>query len=169
MRRRDPESAGKGKGKIRIVVDQILCARSRLTIGTSKPDKDPKLFELTRIDLSEVGPNKPWRYDATLTNAVPRGDIRASGTFGPWQTEDPGGSSVTGHYTFERADLNTIKGISGTLSSVGDFKGQLDKISVDGTTETPNFSLDSANRPVPLHTQSTRSSTEPRATPTSSL
>ncbi len=60
---------------------------------------------------------------------------------------------MTGHYTFDHADLNTIKGIGGTLSSVGDFHGQLDRIIVDGTTETPDFSLDSANHPIPLHTR----------------
>jgi hypothetical protein len=60
--------------------------------------------------------------------------------------------TVTGHYTFKHADLNTIKGIGGVLSSVGDFKGQLDRIEIDGTTETPDFSLDTANHPIPLHT-----------------
>jgi hypothetical protein len=35
---------------------------------------------------------------------------------------------------------------------VGDFKGQLDRIVVDGTTDTPDFSLDTANHPMPLHT-----------------
>jgi len=49
--------------------------------------------------------------------------------------------------------LNTIKGIGGILSSVGNFKGQLDQIIVDGTTETPDFSLDTANHPMPLHTR----------------
>jgi hypothetical protein len=99
-----------------------------------------------------VGPNHPWKYDATLVNAVPKGNIHAVGTFGPWNTESPGDSSVTGHYTFDQADLNTIKGISGMLSSVGDFKGQLDRIEVEGTTETPDFALDTANHPMPLHT-----------------
>jgi hypothetical protein len=60
---------------------------------------------------------------------------------------------VTGHYTFDHADLNPIKGIGGILSSVGEFTGQLDRIEVQGTTETPDFSLDSANKPVPLHTE----------------
>jgi hypothetical protein len=60
---------------------------------------------------------------------------------------------VSGHYNFDHADLNTIKGIGGILSSVGDFKGQLDKIVVDGTTEIPDFSLDIANHPLPLHTR----------------
>jgi hypothetical protein len=60
---------------------------------------------------------------------------------------------VTGKYTFDHADLGTIKGIGGILSSVGEFTGQLNRIVVDGTTETPDFSLDTANRPVPLHTK----------------
>ena len=96
---------------------------------------------------------QPWQYDATLTNAIPRGEIHATGFFGPWQTDSPGDSSVAGHYTFDHADLNTIKGIGGILSSVGEFKGQLDKIVVDGTTETPDFSLDTSNHPIPLHTR----------------
>ena len=100
-----------------------------------------------------MGPNDPWAYDATLTNAVPRGEIHSTGTFGPWQTESPGDSSVTGHYTFAHADLNSIRGIGGILSSVGDFKGQLDRIEIDGTTETPDFSLDTAKHGMPLHTK----------------
>ncbi len=141
------------KGKIKIVVDDIICDNSELVIETAKPDKDPKRFELRHIELHDVGPNAPLRYHATLTNAVPRGDIQANGFFGPWNTDDPGDSSLTGHYTFDHADLNTIKGIGGILASVGDFKGQLDKIDVEGTTDTPDFSLDTANHPIALHTE----------------
>ena len=140
------------QGKMKIDVHEIVCDNSRLVIGTANPGKDPKDFELRHIVLNDVGPNAPWKYDAMLTNAVPRGDIHATGTFGPWQTESAGDSSVTGHYTFDHADLNTIKGIGGMLSSVGNFKGRLNKIAVEGTTETPDFSLDTANRPLPLHT-----------------
>jgi hypothetical protein len=60
---------------------------------------------------------------------------------------------VTGHYTFDHADLNTIKGLGGMLSSVGEFTGQLNKIVVDGTTDTPNFSLDTADHAMSLHTK----------------
>jgi hypothetical protein len=103
--------------------------------------------------LRDVGPAKPWDYDATLVNAIPKGDIHAKGTFGPWNNDSPGDSTVTGHYTFDHADLNTIKGIGGILSSVGEFTGQLNNIVVDGTTETPDFSLDTANHAMPLHTK----------------
>ena len=141
------------RGKVRIFVDEIVCDDSRLVIGTLKPGKEPKDFEIRHIEMHNVGPELPWQYDATLVNAIPKGDIHATGTFGPWNTESPGDSAVTGHYTFDHADLNPIKGIGGILSSVGDFTGQLDRIGVHGTTETPDFSLDTANKPVPLHTE----------------
>ena len=139
-------------GKIKIVVGEIVCDDSQLVIGTAKPGKDPKLFQLRRIVLHDVGQNTASPYDATLTNAIPRGDIHASGSFGPWHTESPGDSPVSGTYTFEHVDLNTIHGIGGMLSSTGKFGGQLNRIDVQGTTETPNFTLDTANHPVPLHT-----------------
>jgi hypothetical protein len=141
------------QGKIKILVDEFVCDDSRLVIGTDKPNKDPKIFELSHIVLHDVGPNAPWPYDAKLINAVPKGEIHAVGTFGPWDTETPGISTVTGKYTFQHADLNTIKGIGGILHSVGDFTGRLDRIEVHGTADVPNFSLDTANHPVPLHTQ----------------
>jgi hypothetical protein len=140
-------------GKIKIVVDEIVFDDSTLVLGTLKPDKEPLDFEMSRIVMRDVGPTRPWDYDATLVNATPKGDIHARGTFGPWNNDSPGDSTVTGHYTFDRADLNTIKGLGGILSSVGEFTGQLDNIVVDGTTETPDFSLDTANHAMPLHTK----------------
>ncbi len=153
MREQAANSKKKRHGKIKIAVHQLICDDSQLVIGTANPDKDPKTFQLRHIEMHDVGPNAPWHYDAVLTNAVPRGDIHSTGTFGPWQTESPGDSTVTGHYTFDHADLNTIKGLGGILHSTGDFKGQLDRIVVDGKTDTPNFSLDTANHPVPLETE----------------
>jgi hypothetical protein len=140
-------------GKIKIVVDEIVCDDSKLVIGTAKPNKDPQDYELSHIAMRDVGLEKPWDYDATLVNAIPKGDIHAKGTFGPWNNDSPGDSTVTGHYTFDHADLDTIKGIGGILSSVGEFTGQLDNIVVDGTTETLDFSLDTANHAMPLHTK----------------
>jgi hypothetical protein len=141
------------RGKIKIVVDRTVFDDSQLVIGTDKPDKDPKVFALKHIVLRDVGPNSPSPYDATLTNAIPTGDIHAVGTFGPWNTESPGDSAVNGNYTFQHADLGTIKGIGGILHSVGEFTGRLDRIEVQGTADVPDFTLDTANHPVPLYTR----------------
>ena len=140
-------------GKIKITVGEILCDDSQLIIGTAKPGKDPKDFVLKRIVMHDVGANAAWPYDATLTNAIPRGNIHAVGAFGPWNLESPGDSPVTGKYTFDHAELDTIHGIGGILSSTGQFTGQLNRIVVDGVTDTPDFQLDTARHPVPLKTE----------------
>jgi AsmA-like C-terminal region len=147
---------GQGKqhrGKIKILVDDLVVDDSQLIIATDKPNKDPKLFELKHIVLHGVDSQSASPYDATLINAIPTGDIHATGTFGPWNIESPGESNVTGKYTFQHADLGTIKGIGGILHSVGDFKGRLDRIEVEGTADVPDFSLDTADHPVPLYTR----------------
>jgi hypothetical protein len=152
MRQQNTHSA-KRKAKIKIVVSELVFDDSQLIIGTDKPNKDPKVFVLKHIVLHELGSNAASPYDARLTDAIPKGEIHAVGTFGPWNTETPGESTVTGKYTFDQADLNTIKGIGGMLHSVGEFNGRLDRIEVHGTADVPDFSLDTANHPVPLHTQ----------------
>jgi len=139
-------------GKIEIVFDQILCDDSQLVLDTIKPGKEPKIFLLHHIDLHDFGPDAPSPYDAQLTNAFPKGEIHATGSFGPWNNEAPGAAMVQGHYTFDHADLYPIKGIGGTLHSTGDFTGQVDHIDVQGVADVPNFSLDSAVHPMPLHT-----------------
>ncbi|MGO4884542.1 MAG: hypothetical protein ACLP59_27540 [Bryobacteraceae bacterium] len=143
----------KSHDKIEVLVDEIVCDNSRLTVDNANPGKGPKVFELRHIELHNVGPAAPWRYQAQLINAIPRGEIEAAGDFGPWQSDNPAETAVTGHYVFKHADLGTIRGIGGNLSSTGDFTGKLNRIVVDGTTETPDFSLDTANRPIPLHTR----------------
>jgi hypothetical protein len=87
-----------------------------------------------------------------LTNPKPVGDIESRGSFGPWQAENPRDTQVRGSYSFSNADLGTIQGISGILSSSGQYAGSLDKITVDGTTDTPDFRVATSGHSVPLHT-----------------
>ena len=58
-----------------------------------------------------------------------------------------------GTYCFHDADLGTIKGIGGILSSQGGYQGTLDKIVVDGKTDTPDFQVKISGHKVPLHTE----------------
>ena len=49
--------------------------------------------------------------------------------------------------------ISTVKGIAGTLTSTGEFGGQLDRIDVKGETHTPDFRLKVSGNPVPLETK----------------
>ncbi len=140
------------KPKISLTVGRIVCLDSRVLIETKKPGKVPLVFNIASATLIDVGPDKPLAYEATLTNPKPVGDVQAKGHFGPWNAADPRDTSLDGNYQFTHADLDTIKGLGGMLSSSGKFAGSLGVIAVDGTTDTPDFQLDISAHPVPLHT-----------------
>jgi hypothetical protein len=148
---REP-SAHRGPGSS-ILIDEIVSRGARLEIATRKPNKLPRVFEIHDVVMRGFGLPEGARFQAGVTNAIPRGRVETTGTFGPWLTEEPTLTPIRGEYAFRKADLNDIKGISGTLSSVGQYRGTLERIEVDGQTETPDFSLDLANQPVPLSTR----------------
>lgn len=150
--RREISKVGKG-GRVAIFFDHVDCEDATLLINTLNPAKPPLEFVIKDVKLSNVGPGQAFRFDATLVNPKPIGDIHSVGAFGPWQQDDPRGTPVQGHYVFTHADLSTIKGIGGILSSTGEYSGALDKINVDGTTDTPDFQIASSKHPVALHTQ----------------
>jgi hypothetical protein len=140
-------------GTIEIVVDRIDIDHASLILGTNKPGKVPLDFEIGSLSLDSVGTAQPMRFHAILINPKPIGNIDSAGFFGPFNAHSPGGTPVRGTYSFSHANLASLKGIGGILSSTGQYEGTLNKITVDGETDTPNFILDTANHPMPLHTK----------------
>jgi hypothetical protein len=138
--------------KIEIVVDKFVCDSAQLIINTLKPGKLPLEFDIESLKMARIGSGEPLHFDAVLTNPKPVGNIISSGSFGPWQADSPRDTPVRGTYSFNNADLGTIKGIGGILSSTGEYSGNLDNIVVNGTTDTPDFRIAVSGRRVPLHT-----------------
>ncbi len=143
----------KGHSKLKIVIDRIICDDALLVIMTDDPKKIPLQFKIHALTLWRVGAHEPMHFQARLVNPKPIGDIASEGSFGPWNAEQPGDTPVDGHYSFTNADLSTTRGIAGTLSSTGTFSGKLDTITVDGTTDTPDFSIHVSGHKVDLRTQ----------------
>jgi hypothetical protein len=133
-----------------IVIDEIVSRDARLEIATRKANKLPRIFEIHDLVMQGFGLPEGARFQAGVTNAIPRGRVETTGVFGPWLTEEPSLTPIRGEYSFKNANLDDIKGIGGILSSVGQYRGTLERIEVDGQTETPDFSIDIANQPVPL-------------------
>lgn len=139
-------------GPTPVVIDVLHSTEAVIALESSKPDRPPRTFEIHDLLLTDAAFDRPVHFDAQLTNPKPIGQVQTSGRFGPWNADDPSGSSIAGTYTFTRADLDTIKGIDGLLESAGTFGGALDQIEVKGTTKTPDFSLDVGGTPVSLNT-----------------
>ncbi len=133
-----------------IIVDELLADGALLRIIPRSEGKQPKEFAIHALTMRSLGIAEQMPFTATLTNPLPKGQIETSGTFGPWQKGAPGETPLAGMYTFEKADLGTIKGIGGTLSSKGAFGGELGRISVKGETHVPDFHLTISNQPVAL-------------------
>jgi hypothetical protein len=151
--RQQMKKVDSGGGKMSIFVDKFVCENTKLLINTSKPGKLPLEFAIGDLKMKDIGPGQPLQFNATLVNPKPVGDIQSSGLFGPWQQDSPRETPVQGKYSFSNADLSTIKGIGGTLSSTGDYSGTLGNIVVHGKTDTPDFQIAASGHPVPLHTE----------------
>ena len=149
---REKDREASAKKPPRFVIDEIIADGTSLTTLPKDSWKEPLHFEIQRLRLHGGGPEDPMKFDAELTNPKPPGEIRSSGTFGPWDRAEPGGTPVSGKYTFRDADLSVFKGIAGKLSSDGEYKGSLGHIEVVGTAEVPQFSLTDAGNPVHLTT-----------------
>jgi hypothetical protein len=139
--------------KMSIFVDRFVCEDTKLLINTSKPGKPPLEFAIGDLRMKDIGPGQPMRFEATLVNPKPVGDIHSTGLFGPWDENSARDTPVQGNYSFSNADLSTIKGIGGILSSTGQYSGTLEDIVVDGKTDTPDFRIATSGHPVPLHTE----------------
>lgn len=136
-----------------VIIDEVRADGTQLVILPKSADKAPLIFDIHKLRLYTAGPGVAMGYDAELTNAKPPGLIQSKGTFGPWDADEPSNTALTGDYIFNNADLGVFKGIAGTLSSTGKFKGELSDIDVDGEARVPNFQLTSARNPVPLKTK----------------
>ena len=139
------------------VLDEIDAPGALLVLLRKPSDaaKPPNEFEIHELVIQGFRFDQPAAFHALLTNPKPRGLIHCDGAFGPWDAEDPGGTPASGDYTFRDADLGTLKGISGILSSDGKFSGPLDYLNVEGSTDTPDFALRTTAHPMALHTDYT--------------
>ena len=133
------------------VIDTLVTSDATLTIIPRKENKRPKVWAIHDLNMKAVSFDQAMPFEATVTNAVPPGEISTRGSFGPWGAEDPGQTPLDGTFVFEKADLGVFKGIAGILSAKGTFGGRLEQIEVHGETTTPEFALTSVGHPIPLH------------------
>jgi hypothetical protein len=132
------------------VIEEVIADGTVLRVFPRQVDKPHHTFHIQKLRLHSAGIGQAMLFNAKLTNPTPPGLIDSIGQFGPWQADDPGKTPVAGNYTFKKADLSVFPGISGILTSEGKYKGVLERIEVNGQTDTPDFTLKSSGNPVHL-------------------
>ena len=86
-----------------VLIEDVLMTDSTLRILPKDASKNPLQFDLHRIHLQSAGQKTAMKYEATLTNATPPGEIQSKGSFGPWAAEEPGDTPLNGNYEFDNA------------------------------------------------------------------
>lgn len=140
-------------GPAAVLVDTLKATDASLILIPKRAGKNPHVFSVHQLTMRPLGRGAKMSFEATVTNPIPKGLVKAKGSFGPWRRDDPGSTPLDGQYTFENASLSTVKGIGGNLTSEGTFDGQLGRIGVKGTTHTPDFQVNVSSNPVPLDTR----------------
>jgi AsmA-like protein len=141
--------------KYPVLIEEIRADDALLATLRAQPEKPPREFPVHHLELQDVSFDRPAAFHALLAIPVPKGEIDSTGEFGPWQADEPSLTPVAAKYTLENADMGTLKGLQGTLTSKGKFSGPLDYLNVSGETDMPDFSLRATNQPVALHTDFT--------------
>lgn len=158
---RTAQGNGLAPSGISLRIQELHCRDVQLFLHPASPGKLPLQFRIATLDLRDLARTESMTYDAQLTNPKPVGALHVNGHVGPWggiaatalpATPDPGQTPLDGTYTFQDADLRSIRGLGGTLSSTGRFSGVLSRLTLDGHTDTPDFSLSTGRHAVPLHT-----------------
>lgn len=135
-----------------LVVKRLTATNMRMAIIPREAGKNPKVWDIYQLEMKNLRSNEPATFTASLDNPIPQGKIETTGTLGPWQSDEPGDTPVTGDYTFA-ADLGTIKGLSGDLNAVGKMAGTIEQIKTTGQTRTDKFRLTELDGdPLPLTT-----------------
>ena len=148
----DDTKAKKDDDSEGLIVKRLTATNTRMSIIPREEGKNPKVWDIIELDMKNLRSSEPATFTAALINPIPYGKIETSGTFGPWQSDEPGASPLTGDYTFA-ADLGTIEGLEGELNAVGKMAGTIEQIATTGQTRTDKFRLtELEGDPLPLTT-----------------
>lgn len=155
----ESESTGKvtrpadGAQQSTFIVDEIVADGAVVEFTSVTGAKNPLKYEIQKLTLRSVADDRPLSFHAELLNAEPPGEIRTDGHLGPLRPQNVGQTALSGSYDFQRADLGGFSGIAGTLSSAGKFKGVLEHIEIEGSTDTPDFKITRSDHALHLKTQ----------------
>jgi hypothetical protein len=129
-------------------VGEVIANNAVLEVA--RKSAKPLRFEIHKLTLNSVSHKDGFSYDVSFLNALPPGEIQSRGHFGPWNSDDPGQTPVSGTYKFERAYLGVFQGIDGVMTSHDNFGGTLAKMEAHGSVGIPDFKIRQAARSSPI-------------------
>ncbi len=136
-----------------LVIDTMLADGAVLDLLSANAGQQTVRIVVNKLKLRNIGTNTPVVYSLITQNSEPPGQIRSTGSWGPWNPKQPGTTPVQGQYTYNNVNLAVFEAISGTLNSKGQFRGTLGHVAVNGTANVADFQLKDTSHKRQLNTQ----------------
>jgi hypothetical protein len=131
------------------LIDQLCIHDS--TLDVIRAEGGTYSFPIRLLTLRNLQKGRVLSYSVDMRNPRPRGHIVSAGSFGPLNPLNLGATPVSGHFTFEQVDLHDIGDIGGTLSSAGNFQGNLARMQAEASMVTRDFAV-GGGKPTPITT-----------------
>ncbi len=103
-------------------------------------------YPIRDLKIHGLEKGKPFSFELDMDNAIPSGRVQATGSFGPLNPQNLGGTAVSGRFTFAPAHLEDIGNLHGTLTGEGQFSGAIDAMEASASTVTPDFAVGKGRR-----------------------
>lgn len=145
-----PKSDGSSTHGSGVILRRLTAQNARIAVIPRDRKKNPKVWDVHSLEMRDIQGRQAATFEAALINPIPYGLIESKGEFGPWDSDEPGETPLSGTYVFG-ADLATIDGLSGHLDATGSMRGILESIETEGQTSTDQFrltALDGQNLPL---------------------
>src|SRR6476661_2232863 len=142
-------------GSDQTIIEELRADNALLELATGHNGENKLVFQIHQALFHEIGGRNAVPFQVSLRLPVPPGEVESSGSIGPWRDQKGTvrSTAISGKYVLTRADLGVFKALGGIVSSRGEFSGNLEKLNVAGTTDTPDFEVKQSRHPFHLSTQ----------------
>ncbi len=129
-----------------VSIDEILAERAQVEIFPSMGQQTPLHLDFTQLRVNNFSAGSAADFSARVSGLDAHADVEASGSFGPWNPQNPSLTPLRGTYTLQPSDLAAVPGLKGILSSQGRFEGTVQRMEIAGNADVPQFGFSMSGR-----------------------
>lgn len=126
-----------------MVVETIVADGT--TLDFLEKGHPPVHLSFPALQVHHVQANKPLAFYARVAIPEPQGTVVASGSLGPFRTDQYSATPLSGNYALLKGDLSCLTGLQGHIDASGRYTGTLASLDVAGKASVPDFRVASAH------------------------
>ena len=134
-----------------LTIGKIFADGAQIEFAPTAERKQALIYRIPKLVVHDLAEGKPLSFEGTVQVPQPPAEVDVSGKFAAWHAGHGGESETSGAYNLKSLDLGAFHEIGGIVTSKGNFKGTLQHIVVDGTADTPDFTVSSSGHPIHIN------------------